>query len=121
LDLIQWEETENHNVQVINQTRDYYRFFDATKQAEFLFDCVKDTVERIIPHEIKYLANYDEFKNFIDEEFEMPDKMVSILVRFLEQNQGVLSKRAKEKEFGALSEREVEQIEAEYRSIFLNI
>lgn len=120
LELIEWEETENYNVQVINQTKDYYRFFDATKQAEFLFDCVKDTVERIIPDEIKYLANYDEFKNFIDEEFEMPDKMVSLLARFLEQNQGVLSKRAKEKEFGALSEREVDQIEAEYRSIFLN-
>ena len=120
LDLVEWEEAENHNVQVINQTKDYYRFFDATNQAEFLFDCVKDTVERIIPHEIKYLANYDEFKNFIDDEFEMPDKLVSILARFLEQNQGVLSKRAKEKEFGALSQREVEQIEAEYRSIFLN-
>ena len=120
LELIEWEETENHNVQVINQTKDYYRFFDATKQAEFLFDCVKDTVERIIPEEIKYLANYDEFKNFIDEEFEMPDKMVSLLARFLEQNQGVLSKRAKEKEFGALSESEVDQIEAEFRTIFLN-
>jgi hypothetical protein len=47
--------------------------------------------------------------------------MVSILARFLEQNQGVLSERAKEKEFSTLSQREVEQIEAEYRSIFLNI
>jgi len=119
LDFIEWEETASHNVQVSNQTKDYYRFFDATKQAEFLFDCVKDTIENIIPHEIKYLANYDEFKNFMDEEFEMSDKLVSILVRFLEQNQGVLSKRAMEKEFSELSPKEVKQIEAEYISIFL--
>jgi hypothetical protein len=49
----------------------------------------------------------------------MPDKLVSILVRFLEQNQGVLSKRAMEKEFSELSPKEVKQIEAEYISIFL--
>ncbi len=120
LDFIEWKETTSHNVQVSNQTKDYYRFFYATKQAEFLFDCVKDTIENIIPHEIKYLANYDDFKNFMDEEFEMPDKLISILVRFLEQNQGMLSKSAKEKEFNALSQIEVEQIEAEYKSLFLN-
>jgi hypothetical protein len=120
LDFIEWKETPNHNVQVINQTKDYYRFFDATKQAEFLFNCVKDTIEHIIPHEINYLANYEAFKNFMDEEFEMPDKLVSLLVGFLEQNQGVLSKRAKEKEFMQLSQKEVEQIEAEYKSIFFN-
>jgi len=120
LDFIAWNETPNHNVQVINQTKDYYRFFDATKHAEFLFDCVKDTIENIIPHEINYISNYDAFKNYMDEEFEMPDKLVSVLVRFLDQNQGVLSKRAKEKEFSELSQKEVEQIEAEYQSIFLN-
>ena len=48
----------------------------------------------------------------------MPDKLVSVLVRFLDQNQGVLSKRAKEKEFSELSQKEVKQIEAEYQSIF---
>lgn len=115
---IEWNVTRNHNVQVTNETKDYYRFFDATKQSEFLFDCVKDTIENIIPNEINYLANYDAFKNFLDDEFEMPDKLVSMLVRFLEQNNGVLSKRAKEKEFSKLSEKEVEQIESEYKSIF---
>lgn len=119
LDFIDWKETPEHNIQVINETKDYYRFFDATKQAEFLFDCVQDTVERIIPQEINFLANYDAFKNFIDEEFEMPDKLVSTLLRFLEQNQGVLSKRAREKEFHQLTLKEAKQIEAAYASIFM--
>jgi hypothetical protein len=118
LDFIEWTETPNHNVNVTNKTKDYYRFFDATKQAEFLFDCVKDTIENIVPLEINYLANYDTFKNYLDDEFEMPDKLVSILVRFLEQNQGQLSKRAKEKEFNMLSEKEAKQIESMYASIF---
>ena len=58
-------------------------------------------------------------KTVRNEEFEMPDKLVSMLVKFLEQNNGVLSKRAMEKEFSALSQKEVEQIESEYNSIFL--
>ncbi len=118
LDLIEWEVSPNNNVQVVNSTKDYYRFFDATKQAEFLFDCVRDTIENIVPHEINYLANYDTFKNFMEEEFEMPDMLISTLVRFLEQNGGLLSRRAKEKEFSELTEKEVKQIEEEYQSIF---
>jgi hypothetical protein len=54
----------------------------------------------------------------LDDEFEIPDKLVSILVIFLEQNQGQLWKRAKEKEFNMLSEKEVEKIESTYASIF---
>lgn len=118
LEFITWKETKNHNVEVINQTKDYYRFFDATRQAEFLFDCVLDTIENIIPKEIDYLAKYDTFKSFLDEEFEMPDNMVSILVRFLESNNGLLTKRAREKEFKMLTKKEVEKIEMEFKSIF---
>jgi len=118
LDFIEWDETKNHNVSVTNNTLDYYRFFDATQQAEFLFDCVNDTIKNIIPKEIAYLSHYDEFKNYLEEEFEMPDKMIAILVRFLEQNNGVLSKRAKDKEFVSLSDEEVKKIEIEYYRIF---
>jgi hypothetical protein len=106
-------------VDVKNETKDYYRFFDATKQAEFLFDCVEDTITNIVPQEINYMANYDSFKNYMDEVYEMPDKLVSTLVRFLEQNQGMLSKRAKENEFSMLSEKEVQQIESTFAAIFI--
>lgn len=118
LDFINWLETKDHNVEVTNETKDYYRFFDATKQAEFLFDCVADTIKNIIPQEINYLANYDAFRVFMEEEFDMPDIFISVLVRFLEQNRGILSKRAKEKEFSMLTEREVKRIEATYTEIF---
>lgn len=120
LDYIQWEETRDHNVRVTNETRDYYRFFDATLQAEFLFDCVRETVEDIVPREIDYVSRYDKFKRFMDEEFEMSDKLISILVRFLEQNQGVLSKRALQQEFKDLATEEVNRIQEEFASVFLN-
>lgn len=114
LDLIEWEETKNHNVEVINETIDFYRYFDATKQAEFLYNCVDDTIRNIIPEEINYLIKYDEFKRYLDDEFEMPDTTVALLIKFLEQNNGKLSKRAREKEFAALSDDEIKEIERNY-------
>lgn len=120
LDFIEWQETQKHNVAVLNDTIDYYRYYDATKQAEFLYDCVADTIDRVIPQEVNYLLKYDEFKHFIDNEYEMPDKMVATLVRFLEQNNGVLSKRALQKEFSGLNEDEVTSIQDMYQSIFID-
>lgn len=119
LDHIKWKETVDHNVQVTNNTIDFYRYFDATKQAEFLYDCVQDTLDRVIPEEVAYLQNYDSFKRYLDNNFEMPDKMVSILVRFLEQNNGVLSNRALKKEFSGLNKVEIKDIEENYNSIFI--
>jgi hypothetical protein len=48
----------------------------------------------------------------------MPDKMVALLIRFLEQNDGSLSKRAKEKEFASLTNQEVKEIEENYQVYF---
>ena len=119
LDFIEWTETKDHNIEVKNNTINYYRFFDATRQAEFLYDCVKDTLDNIIPKEIEYLTRYDEFKRYLDDEFEMPDKTVALLVRFLEQNNGRLSQRAKEKEFVKLNTTEIQMIEERFKEIFL--
>jgi hypothetical protein len=119
LDHITWKETDDHNVEVTNDTIDFYRYFDATKQAEFLYDCVEDTLERVIPEELAYLQNYDTFKRYIDNNFEMPDKMVANLVRFLGQNDGVLSKRALKKEFSKLKGEEIKGIETSFKNIFL--
>lgn len=119
LDFIEWKETKDHNIEVLNQTIDYYRYFDVTKQAEFLYDCVNDTIEHIIPSEVSYLTRFDKFKSYVDDEFEMPDKLVSLLVRFLEQNDGKLSNRAREKEFESLNKEEVTDIEEHFRVIML--
>mgnify|MGYP006445385743 CR=1 FL=1 len=120
LDFVDWKTTENNNVKVFNDTVDFYRYFDATKQAEFLYDCVLDTLKRIIPQEVNYLLNYDEFKRSISDKFEMPDNMIATLVRFLEQNNGILSKRALNKEFSVLKDHEVEWIQESYNNIFSN-
>jgi hypothetical protein len=118
LDFIEWQKTPDNNVEVLNDTSDYYKYFDATQQAEFIFECVDYTINIIIPEEVKYLQCYDEMKSWLDNRFQMPDKSVDLLIRFLHQNNGQLSRRAKEKEFISLTENEVFEIEDHYKDYF---
>lgn len=57
-------------------------------------------------------------KKHIDNTLEIPDRMIAILVGFLEQNNGKLSNRAKSKEFSLLTDQEVNEIETIYKEIF---
>lgn len=120
LDFIKWKKTPDNNIEVLSDTADYYRYFDATSQAEFLFECVESTINNIIPQEVTYLQKYDAMKAWLDDKFEMPDKMVALLIRFLEQNKGTLSKRARESEFIALSPAEIKEIESKYRTFYMD-
>ena len=121
LPLIQWTETTGGNVDVLNETADFYRFFDATPQAEFLFSCVARTVDVDLPNETAFLAGYDAFKKRVSLLIDMPDRLIDLLFRFLRQNDGALSRRGRENEFADLTAPEVAQIEAIYKEISLHI
>ena len=118
LPLIKWETTDKGNVRVLNETADYYRFFDATPHAEFLYECVARTIDVDLPAEAKYLQGYDTFKRQVTDIVDMPDGTLDLLFRFLRQNNGALSKRGWEKEFAALTDDEVAKIEASYNGAF---
>ncbi len=119
LDLIDWRRTPQGNVEVLNNTVDLYRYFDCTKQAEFLFKCVEETVTKILPEEIDYLQRHDRLNEYLKNDVEMPDRLADLLIRFLRQNDGKLSNRARKKEFSALTDEEVREIEHMYDKFFL--
>jgi hypothetical protein len=111
LPLVQWKPTDRGNLEVLNRTGDFYRYFDATRHAEFLYRCVRETVERDLPSEVEYLEAYDRFSRAVQELVDMPNRTVDLLHRFLRQNGGRLSKRARSGEFASLTDLEVQQVE----------
>jgi len=117
LPLIEWEPTERGNVRVLNDTADYYRFFDATPHAEFLFECVRRTIEEDLPNETDFLRRYDRFTRHLQAIVDMPDRTADLLFRFLNQNAGRLSNRAREREFEKLTDEETERIERLYGEV----
>ena len=114
LPLIEWEPTGDGNLRVVNDTGDFYRFFDATPHAEFIYSCVLQTIEHDLPEEARFLQLYDAFSTGLGAIVDMPHRTVDLLFRFLSQNNGRFSKRALSKEFAELTEGEVEQIEQLY-------
>jgi hypothetical protein len=118
LPLIEWEPTEKFNIQVLNDTDDFYRFFDATPHAEFLYACVEKTVEHDLPNETAFLRRYDEFRIEVEAIIDMPERTIDLLFRFLHQNGGHLSNRAREREFRELTDRETKRIENLYQRTF---
>ncbi len=118
LDFIEWQPTPESNVHVTNETIDLYRYFDATRQAEFLYSCVETTVNEILPAEVKYLERHDRLASTISAFIDMPNAKVNLLINFLEQGQGKLPKRARSKEFARLTAEECRVIEDRYADIF---
>lgn len=118
LPLVQWEPTEKGNVNVLNDTGDFYRFFDATPHAEFLYACVRKTIDEDLPNETNFLKNFDEFRAGIESMIDMPERTLNNLFGFLRQNEGRLSKRTLENEFAELTPDEVSKIEALYSASF---
>lgn len=118
LPVIDWEPAERGNIRVLNETADFYRFFDATPQAEFLFECVRRTIEEDLPNEADFLRRYDRFTARLQAIADMPDRTADLLFRFLRQNGGRLSGRARTHEFDALTDEEVDRVERLYAESF---
>lgn len=118
LPLIEWETTPEFNVRVLNDTGDFYRYFDATQHAEFLYACVEKTIEEDLPAETRFLQRYDNFRHRIEAFLDMPERLSDLLFRFLSQNNGRLSQRARTQEFRDLTEEEARRTEAIYAECF---
>jgi hypothetical protein len=118
MDFIEWRPTAEHNVEVLNDTADLYRYFDCTEVAEFLYTCVQRTVEHDLPREIDYLRRHDEALVRIMDRIEMPDRPAQNLILFIRQNGGKLSKKKREKDFSALTNEEAQALENIVQDIF---
>ncbi|MBT8220568.1 MAG: Fic family protein [Bacteroidia bacterium] len=118
LELIDWESTDDYNTRILNDTKDLYRYYDNTLEAEFLFDCVQYTIDRVIPSELDYLMKYDELTDQINNLVTMENTRVDLMIKFIHQNDGRLSKTKREKYFGFIEDDQIRRIETQYQAIF---
>jgi hypothetical protein len=98
-------------MQVQNETADLYRYFDATVQTEYLFDCIEETISRDLKLELEFLAFFDLALKSVQDIVDMPNQRAALLIRLIHQNQGRLAK-AKRGHFQELTEAEIGRIEA---------
>jgi Fic/DOC family protein len=101
---------EERRLVVSNETAHLYRYIDATVQSEYLVRCIRDTIDRDLKEEIGFIQVFDAALKATIEIVDMPDRQASLLVRFIMQNDGKLSK-AKRTRFPELTDAEIQQIE----------
>ena len=103
--VIAWRPTQGGNAESLNEIGAFHRYFDATPQADLLYDCVRQTVEEDLPEEdlpeedlpeeAGNLRRYDAFRAKVEAIVEMQERTIDLLFRRLRQNGGKLSKRAR--------------------------
>lgn len=101
---------------VENETADLYRFFDATAQTEYLFDCIEDTISLDLKTELDYLLFHDAAMRALQEVVDMPNQRAEWRFRLIHQNRGQLS-NGKREQFPELTAEESERIEAGIRAV----
>ena len=107
---IDYEMHQDGSLVVNNETVHLYRFWDATAFAEYLYDCVAETIRTDLKEEIGFLRVFDGAIRATMEIVDMPDRRASLLVRLILQNNGRLS-QIKRSSFPELEDEEISAIE----------
>ncbi len=109
-----WVGGEGGGIEVTNDTAPLYRYFDATRLVEYLWECVIEAVERDLREEVEFLDVHGRALAAVREVVDMPDRHASRLVRLILQNGGRLS-RTKRATFAELTDDEIAAMEAAVR------
>jgi hypothetical protein len=96
----------------------YFRYFDATPQAEFLYWALERTVAEDLPREIDFLLGYDRARSALDEILDWPRNSVGLFIRLVHQNDGKLSAVKRRSHFDWMTEKELVQSELIVRQAF---
>ena len=125
---VQYAMNAEEQMVVSNETADLYRYFDATTQTEYLFDCIEDAIRRDLRAELDFLKFRDAAVKAVMEIVDMPNQRAALLVRMIHQNNGKLLEE-KRQQFAELTDEEIgkiasaiqglnDAIVAEHRSLF---
>ena len=89
----------------------YFRYFDATIQAEFLYRSLLRTVEEDLEKEINYLMGFDQAHKELNDLLDWPAHSLELFIRIVQQNNGRLSKAKRDSHFDWMKEEEIKTAE----------
>lgn len=116
--LMDWRPTGNGNVEVLNDTADLYRYFDATEQALFLRGCVERVLHHTIPSEIDEVRRRDAYIAAAREVIDMPERQLDLFASVVMNNGGEMSKAKRNKIFQQMTDEEVSSLVSLVREVF---
>jgi Fic/DOC family len=89
----------------------YFRYFDATAQASFLYEALERTVEHDLPEEISYLLGFGRARQALNALADWPSHTLDTFIRVVHQNNDKLSISKRKSHFQWMSDDEVSRFE----------
>jgi Fic/DOC family len=89
----------------------YFRYFDATEQACFLYDALERTVEHDLDEEISFLLGFDRARAALSTIADWPAHSLETFIRVVRQNGGRLSINKRKAHFDWMTEEEIARFE----------
>ena len=116
---IKFTSSEIGKVEVTNpkEVEGYFRYPELTDHCVYLLHTIHETVKVDMPKELDFVQRFDEAKKAIQQIVDMPDKLITLMLTFLHQNKGILSKRKRE-EFAKLTDEEISRMEQAYKLVY---
>lgn len=108
--LVEYDLDHNGEMTVKTDSFHFYRFIDFTKQVEFIYDCIEDSVQNDFIPELEFLTRFDKAMKSIERIIDMPNKRASLLLQLVLQNSGKLAK-GKRDHFAEVTDLEIQKIE----------
>lgn len=96
----------------------YFRHFDATDQASFLYWALERAVEQDLEEEIAYLLGFDTARTALKDTLDWPAHSLDLFIRLVHQNQGSLSKTKRQSHFSWMTDEEIKQSEGAVMEAF---
>jgi hypothetical protein len=96
----------------------FFRFFDATAQALFLYRALERTVEHDLEEEIHYLIGVERARARLKDEIDWPAQSLDLFIDMVHQNNGTLSKTKRDSHFSWLTDEERDRFVQEVNEAF---
>lgn len=111
MNLLEYDELDSGALIVKNNDEALYAYLDYTHYSEYLFACIKKTIQTDLRKELAFIVDYDSMKKAIRELVDMPDRNIDLLLKMIVQNKGKLSPTKRKNFFSALTDAEIQEIE----------
>ncbi|MBN7797867.1 Fic family protein [Parahaliea mediterranea] len=99
----------------------YFRFFDATPQAEFLYRALERTLEEDLQQEIDFLLGFDKARKELNNLLDWPRHDLDLFIRVVHQNGGELSANKRKSHFNWMREEEISEAQIIVAQAFANL
>ena len=105
--LINYQMSDDFAIDVLNDTADLYRYFDATRMCEYLYECVRKTIDNELRAELETLAAFDRARSALDAAFDLPERKKNLLLKLCWQGRGMISATKRASHFSEYSDEEM--------------